>query len=245
MPSHHQSERKTKKAAKAGGKQLSKAALRSIVANEGTAEDFLEALEEGRAVPSFHLAKVERAVGGGRFMIDVDGESVPASLEGLFRGRGDFWKNPEVSTAVRAGGYVVAENVGLGHMARGATYRIVAILDAEQTARARALLLGKSSSNSNGLFNRSSEHRRQAAARAATVGAAARNLAAQRRYSRRSSGRSARSSARASAVSSEPNYAALNAADKVAAKEAKLTRRKERRRAKRAAGGGAWSFSWF
>lgn len=244
--------RRTKKSA--GGKELSKAALRSIVKNEETAEEFLSALESGERPPSFALAKVMRALGGGRFeVMSPETGPVRATLEGLFVGRGDFWKNPEVSTAVRPGGYVVVEDIGLGSMAAGGHHRIVAILDAEQARRGLRMLgrraSSRSSSASNMLgfsFNRSSEEARIAGMRGEAVGAASAALASMRRGAtvrrRTSSGKTARSSE--SNVSSEPNWEALDEERKAEAKQAKLTRRKERRRAKKAAGGGS-SWSWF
>lgn len=243
--------RRSKKSA--GGKELSKAALRSIVKNEESAEEFLSALARGEKPPSFELAKVEKALGGGRFeVMSPETGPVRATLEGLFVGRGDFWKNPEVSTAVRPGGYVVVEDIGLGHMAAGGHHRIVAILDGEQSRRALRMLgrrgstrsSSRRSSNSGGFaFNRGEQNVAAAAARGEEVGAAGAALASMRRHATRrrtSSGKTARSSE--SNVSSDPNWSKLSEERKAEAKHAKLTRRKERRRAKKA-GGSAWS--WF
>lgn len=243
--------RRSKKSA--GGKELSKAALRSIVKNEETAEEFLSALERGEKPPSFALAKVEKALGGGRFeVMSPETGPVRATLEGLFVGRGDFWKNPEVSTAVRPGGYVVVEDIGLGSMAAGGHHRIVAILDREQARRGlrmlgrRATTRSSSASNmGNFEFEREEQEAEEAAMRGEAVGAAATALAALRRgrttRRRTSSGKTARSSE--TSVSSEPSWEALSEGRKADAKKAKLTRRKERRKAKKAAGGSAWS--WF
>lgn len=243
--------RRSKKSA--GGKELSKAALRSIVKNEETAEEFLSALERGERPPSFALAKVMRALGGGRFEVtSPETGPVRATLEGLFVGRGDFWKNPEVSTAVRPGGYVVVEDIGLGHMAAGGHHRIVAILDREQARRGLRMLNRRASSRSSSgsnmgafEFDRDEQEAEEAAMRGEAVGAAATALASLRRgrtmRKRTSSGKTARSSE--SNVSSDPNWGKLSEEKKAEAKRAKLTRRKERRRAKKAAGGSAWS--WF
>ena len=248
MPQHSRTNgaaaavRRTKKAT--GGKEISKAAARAIVKNEETADEFLDALERGARPPRFSLAKVVRVLGGGRFeVMSPEIGSVRATLEGLFVGRGDFWKNPAVSTAVRPGGYVVVEDIGLGHMAAGGTHRIVAILDDEQ-ARRGLLLLERSgrSSSKNSVFNYGSENARIANARGEAVGAAGAVLASMRRghgTRRSSSGKMARSSE--TTASSDPNAAALSDEAKANAKQAKLTRRKERRRAKKA--GSAWS--WF
>lgn len=248
--------RRSKKSA--GGKELSKAALRSIVKNEETAEEYLSALERGEHPPSFALAKVTKALGGGRFEVtSPETGPVRATLEGLFVGRGDFWKNPEVSTAVHPGGYVVVEDIGLGHMAAGGHHRIVAILSREQARRGLRMLgrrasSHRSSSGSMGVleFNREQQEAEEAAERAQAVAAAAAALESLRRSRgaaarrRTSSGKTARSSE--TNVSSNLNWAALSDEKKAAAKQAKLTRRKERRRAKKTAGaGGSSAWSWF
>jgi hypothetical protein len=255
MPQHSRTNRgnggrRSKKSA--GGKELSKAALRSIVKNEDTAEEFLSALERGEKPPSFTLAKVDKVLGGGRFIV-VSPETGPvrATLEGLFAGRGDFWKTPGVSTAVLPHGYVVVEDIGLGRMAAGGHHRIVAILDREQARRGLRMLgrrattrSSNASSMGNFEFEREEQEEAEAAMRGEAVGAASAALAALRRgrtaRKRTSSGKTARSSE--SNVSSDPNWAKLSEEKKADAKHAKLTRRKERRRAKKV-GGSAWS--WF
>lgn len=246
-------------------KELGKAALRSIVKNEETAEEFLSVIEAGNDPGAFQLAKVTSALGGGRFMVQVHGEApTRATLEGLLTGRGDFWKNPEVSTAVRVGGYVVVEDVGLGHMAAGGHHRIVAILDAEQARRAKRILGVRSANaeeaNMGGFewnLGGSNGEERIRTMRKMEVAAASAALASMRRGTTRaatrrsSSGKTARSSE--TAVSSNINWARLSEEKKAAMKAAKLTRRKERAKAKKAAakasaaggGGGAWSFSFF
>jgi hypothetical protein len=234
-------------------KNLGRAALRSIVKNEETVEQFLSMLDRGSEPPQFDLARVERALGGGRFEVRVRGKApVQASLAGLFAGRGEFWKNPEVSTAVRVGQYVIVEDLGLGYGSRG-SFQIVGIPDAEQTARAMRLLkiARSSSASSNGgfTFERSSANAEIAAQRAQMVGEASAALASLRRQTtaratrRSSSGRLVSSGA--TTVSSEPNWAALSEGKKAAARAAKLTRRKERKRAKKAAAAGGTAWAWF
>jgi hypothetical protein len=241
-------------------KELGKAALRSIVKNDETAEEFLNVLESGGDPGAFQMATVTRALGGGRFMVQAHGEApTRATLEGLLTGRGSFWKNPEVSTAVRVGGHVVVEDVGLGHMAAGGHHRIVAILDVEQARRARKIL-GLRSANAEDAnmagyqFNRSGSNgeNRIRAMRKTEVAAASVALAALRRGTARATARRSSSGKMAgsaeTSVSSEPNWAKLSDEKKANMKAAKLSRRKERRKAKKAAGGGggsAWSFAGF
>jgi len=242
---------------KRADKTLSKGALGAITKNDKTAEDFITALEEGDDIGAFSLGKVIGPLGGGRFKVKVAGQSpIKATLEGVFVGKGKFWKNPAVSTAVHAEKYVVVEDIGLGHMATGVTNRIVAILDDEQAARAMAVVGTNRSGSSNSLFNRSSERQRIASQRAAAVASAGAALASLRRGTSRrgrslSSGRSSRRSSRSSSMqsSSGPNLAGLSENAATAAKAAKAARRKETRRAKKAAatGGGAAAspWSWF
>jgi hypothetical protein len=132
------SDRKTKKAAKKS-KQLGKAALRSILKNEEMAASFLQALRAGRVPENFMMGKVTRALGGARFVVEVNGMEMRAALAGIITGRGGFFRNPEASTAVRAGSYVVIEDLGLGPYSAGDTHQIVAVLDAGQAAEARRL----------------------------------------------------------------------------------------------------------
>ncbi len=120
-------------------KQLGKAALRSILKNEEMAASFLQALRAGRVPENFMMGKVTRALGGARFVVEVNGMEMRAALAGIITGRGGFFRNPEASTAVRAGSYVVVEDLGLGPYSAGDTHQIVAVLDAGQAAEARRL----------------------------------------------------------------------------------------------------------
>lgn len=233
--------RKTKKVTKS----LGKAAARSMLKNDEAVEDYLYALREGRLPDRYHLGSVTRALGGGRFEVALRGSAVvQASLSGTLEGRGKFFHNPEATTAVHVGSYVVVEDLGLGHMAGGTSHQIVGKMDAAQAAEARELLAaaggggagaaagGRSSSS---LFNRSSEKRMVEAARKERMTEAQAIMRGTRfRVSFSASGSPASSS---SSSNKHVNWAAVAATKKDEKKE----RRRETRRAKRAAaatGGG-------
>lgn len=244
-------------------KELGKAALTSILKNDATINSYLETLEEGKDPGAFSIAKVISFKAVNNIVVQIKGQpETRASLEGLYRGRGNFWKNPEVSTAVRVGGYVLVEDIGLGYMARGAHHRIVGIFDSEQARHAKRLLnqLTENAEEANMfgfVFDREEADERIRTARAANISAAARELASMRRgrtgaaaaTRRSSSGKMASSGA--STVSSNINWAALSEEKKTAAKAAKLSRRKARAKEKKAAakaaagGGGGSAWSWF
>ncbi len=172
------SERKAKSARKT--KKLGRVAQASIAHNEALVERFIRDVEEGRATP-YELGVAEGnpadprhpgtvSFGGGVFSVRLveSGEYAHASIRGLMHGRGGFFHNPEVSTAVRAGSYVVVEDLGLGHMAGGTTYQIMGVMTTGQASRARRAfgIRGGDSSSSNSLFSRSSEERRDEEIRA-------------------------------------------------------------------------------
>jgi len=148
-----------KKAKSQGTKKLGRVAQLAIYHNDDEAEKFLDAIENGRAT-RLQLGHVERAHGGGAFAVRVGGMTVDASLRGMLMGRGRFHHNPEATTAARVGSYVVLDGA-----------QIMAVLTSGQASRARrALGVASARSSSNGFrFSRSSEERRNAAARAAMV----------------------------------------------------------------------------
>ena len=241
-------------------KGLGKAALRSIVKNESEIQKYIDKLEAGIDPGPLEIAKVIQTKAVDHVVVKVkDKPEFRASMKGLLRGRGNFWKNPEVSTAVRKDGYVLVEDIGLGHMAGGTHHNIIGVFDPEQARHAKRLLhqLTENAEEANMygfVFDRTNADEGIRSRRAVTVGAAARELASMRRGTARgtarrsSSGKTARSSE--TSVSSNVNWASLSEERKAGMKEAKLTRRKERRKAKRVAtkagaagGGGAWS--WF
>ncbi len=122
-------------------KELGRVAQASIIHNYTLVEDFISAAQSGMPSP-YRLARVDKAYGGGSFDVQILGEgfTVRAKLRQLMHGRGRFHHNPEVTTAARVGGYVLVEDLGLGHMGSGVTHQIMGVLDMSQAARAlRAL----------------------------------------------------------------------------------------------------------
>jgi hypothetical protein len=122
-------------------KELGRVAQASIVHNYTLVEDFISAAQSGMPTP-YRLARVEKVYGGGAFEVKILGEgfTVRAKVRQLMHGRGRFHHNPEVSTAARIGGYVLVEDLGLGHMGSGVTHQIMGVLDMTQAARALAAL---------------------------------------------------------------------------------------------------------
>jgi len=138
-------------------KTLSRAAMRSIVANEKVAEEFLNGLRDGTLVASrFQLGTVVRVLGGEHFDVELmDGPVVRASLAGVLKGRGGFFRNPEASTAVHFKSDVVVEDIGLGYMAGGSSHQIIAVLDEDQATEARRFMR-RTSSESDAVARRTS-----------------------------------------------------------------------------------------
>jgi hypothetical protein len=162
-------------------KKLGRVAQASIHHNEDLVEKFIAAIEEGKATP-YQLAVAAGnpddpkhpgtvAFGGGKFSVRIleTGEYVHASLRGLMHGRGGFFHNPEVSTAVRVGSYVLVEDLGLGRMAGGTSHQIMGVLSGGQASRARSAMGIRGASSENSLFSRSSEERRNVGIRAARM----------------------------------------------------------------------------
>jgi hypothetical protein len=160
-------------------KKLGRVAQAAISHNEMLVESFIDAIEEDRPT-SYELGIAEGnpsdprhpgtvSFGGGVFSVRIleSGEYVRASLRGLMHGRGGFFHNPEVSTAVHSGSYVLIEDLGLGHMAGGTSHQIMGVLSSGQASRARRAIGLRGSSSENSLFSRSSEERRDEAIRAA------------------------------------------------------------------------------
>ena len=143
-----------KKKATQGTKKLGRVAQLAIYHNDDEAEKYLSALEEGRET-RLQLGQVERAYGGGSFSVKVGTTMVDASLRGMLMGRGRFHHNPEATTAARVGSYVVLDGA-----------QIMAVLSPGQATRAKRALGVRSGSRRSSTFNRSSEQRRNAAARA-------------------------------------------------------------------------------
>jgi hypothetical protein len=152
-------------------KKLGRVAQASIAHNEDLVEKFISAVEEGKATP-YQLAIATGnpedpkhpgtiAFGGGKFSVRIleTGEYVRAALRGLMHGRGGFFHNPEVSTAVRPGSYVLVEDLGLGRMAGGTSHQIMGVLSSGQASRAKTAM-GHRASSENSMFSRSSEERR-------------------------------------------------------------------------------------
>jgi len=144
-------------------KKLGRVAQLSIRHNDEMGEEFIEDLESGHATRQ-RLGVVKAAYGGGSFSVQdlVSGEEHRVGLRGLLEGRGKFHHNPEVTTAARVGTYVVVDGA-----------QIMAVLSSGQASRARRALGMKSARSSSGnkgyQFNRSSEERRNATHRAATL----------------------------------------------------------------------------
>jgi hypothetical protein len=144
-------------------KKLGRMAQLSIRHNDEVGEEFIDDLESGTST-RHTLGLVKAAFGGGAFSVRdlADGHELRASLRGLLEGRGKFHHNPEVTTAARVGTYVVLDGS-----------QIMAVLSSGQASRARKAMgmsSARSSSGSKGFsFNRSSEERRNAARRAATL----------------------------------------------------------------------------
>ena len=162
-------------------KKLGRVAQASIAHNEMMVEQFIAAVEEGKATP-YELAVATGnpddpkhpgtvSFGGGKFSVRIleTGEYVRAALRGLMHGRGGFFHNPEVSTAVRDGSYVLVEDLGLGSMAGGTSHQIMAVLSSGQASRAKTVMGLRGSSSENSLFSRSSEERRNVGIRAARM----------------------------------------------------------------------------
>lgn len=240
-----------KKRGPGGAKPLGKLALSAIDKNDVLVEKWLEDARSGDLDENVFMAKVRKQYGL-EFDVQAPGRAPQrATVRGLYRSSGAF-KNPGATTAVRVGGWVLVNDMGMGHMARGTTATIIGVMTAEQAARGKSYIGHRGSSggrsSSNGLFNRTEANAAARAIHEEEMAAHRRNLASRRRTvatrRRTSSNRTARSSE--SSVSSEPNWKALSDEKKANAKAAKLTRRKERRRAKKAAGSGsgAW-FGWF
>jgi hypothetical protein len=201
--------RKERKAtAKRTTKKLGKVAQAAIAHNEELVERFIDAVEEGKETryvigiakgnPDDPRHPGTVSFGGGVFSIYLpeSGEYVRAALRGLMHGRGGFFHNPEVTTAVRAGSYVVVEDLGLGRMAGGTSHQIMGVMTSGQASRARRAL-GVRGSSSNSLFSRSSEERRNVGIRGAQMA----KLNLRRRTARKSSSNTGAAAARKSSSS--------------------------------------------
>jgi hypothetical protein len=140
-----------------GSKPLGRVAQLAIRHNDEEAESFIEDLEAGHST-RLELGHVTRALGYGTFHVKVGGKEVTASLRGMLQGRGRFHHNPEATTAVRVGGWVVMDGE-----------QIVSALSTGQATRARKALGMHSGRSSSSMFNRSSETRRNAVRRAALL----------------------------------------------------------------------------
>lgn len=175
---HGDGKRRERKATSRKTKKLGRVAQAAIAHNEELVERFIDAIAEGKPT-SYELGVAQGnpddprhpgtvSFGGGVFSVRLleSGEYVRAAIRGLMHGRGGFFHNPEVSTAVRAGSYVVVENLGLGHMAGGTSHQIMGVMTSGQASRARRALGLRGASSENSLFERSSEERRDAEIRA-------------------------------------------------------------------------------
>lgn len=249
------SDRKTKKKSKKS-KSLSKAALRSMLKNDEIAEEFLQALRAGKRSEIVTLAKVIRPLGGAQFIVNIEGVEVRAGLSGLLTGRGGFFRNPEVGTAVRADSYVVVEDIGLGPYAAGTTHQIIAVLDAGQAAEARRLVRQWSASSASSYGSGFTFDSDELVARAAEIRGTQMATAARAMASLRPGGAAAAAAAETAAAAADEAVAAANIAQQAAAAAAeyavsssessntrrrrKHTERSRRRKAakKAAAGGG-------
>jgi len=154
------SERKSAK--KAGSKPLGRVARLAIRHNDEEAEKFIKALEKGHET-RYALGHVTRSFGFGQFTVQVGHRTIErASLRGMLHGRGHFHHNPEASTAVRVGSYVIIDGE-----------QIMSALSAGQASRARravGIVSARGSPKANGFeFNHSSEEKRDAAHRSAMI----------------------------------------------------------------------------
>jgi len=118
-------------------KKLGRVARISVRKNDEITEKFIADVRAGRATGGRLLGIVEKAEGGGRFSVKVNGEVQRVPLRGLLRGRGGFHRNPEATTAARRGSTVLIDHG-----------EIVSVLAADQVLRAQRAL---TSSSSNGL----------------------------------------------------------------------------------------------
>ncbi len=182
--------RKDRKAtAKRKTKKLGKIAQAAIAHNEELVEKFIEAVQEGKETRyEIGIAKGNPddprhpgtvSHGGGVFSVYLpqSGKYVRAAIRGLMHGRGGFFHNPEVSTAVRAGSYLVVEDLGLGHMAGGTSHQIMGVMSSGQASRARNVgirkeLMGKLNLRKRGTRKVSSNAGGAAAARKTSSGSA-------------------------------------------------------------------------
>jgi len=159
--------KKSKSAARVT-KKLGAKAQAAIAHNDEDAEAFIYAVENpgnirvSRAVRRQKLGAVTAVVGNYVFKVKSEGMTFDASLRGLLRGGHGLAHNPEATTGVRVGSYVVLDGE-----------EIVAVLTGGQASRARRALGMRSASgrsSSGGIrFARSSEERKDAAHRAALL----------------------------------------------------------------------------
>jgi hypothetical protein len=210
--------RRERKSNKRQTKKLGRVAQAAIAHNEELVERFIAAISEGKPTP-YVLGVAEGnpedprhpgtvSFGGGVFSVRIveSGEYVRAALRGLMHGRGGFFHNPEVSTAVRAGSYVVVEDLGLGHMAGGTSHQIMGVMTSGQASRARRAHGLRGDSSSNSLFERSSEERRDADIRAGQMA----RLNRARRTAKRSSNAPAAAGGKKSSSSSSSSKKSSN-----------------------------------
>ena len=118
-------------------KKLGRVARISIRKNDDATEKFIADVRAGRSTAGRLLGIVERADGGGRFTVKVDGEVQRLALRGLLRGRGGFHRNPDASTAARRGSTVLVHHG-----------EIISVLAPDQIVRVRSALASSSSEHS-------------------------------------------------------------------------------------------------
>jgi len=117
-------------------KKLGRVARISVRKNDEITEKFIEDVRAGRTTGGRLLGIVEKAEGGGRFSVKVDGKVETIPLRGLLRGRGGFHRNPDATTAARRGSTVLVHHG-----------EIVSVLAPDQVLRAQRALTSSSSSN--------------------------------------------------------------------------------------------------
>lgn len=162
--------RKTQKAKKS--QKLGRVAQAAISHNDALVEEFIATLEAGEVTP-YEIGIVQGgadpsrpgtwAFGNGTFSVKMpNGSYVHAHLRRLLQGRGKFHHNPEVITAVREGGHVIIEDLGLS---LGTTHQIMGVMSSGQASRASS----STSLSANSIFSRTSEERRDTAMRSARL----------------------------------------------------------------------------
>ena len=126
--------RRSQRATAKKAKKLGRVARISVRKNDEATERFIADMRAGRAPAGRLLGIVERAEGGGRFEVKVDGEVQRMPLRGLLRGRGGFHRNPDASTAARRGSTVLVQHG-----------EIISVLAPDQVERVRRALSSSSS----------------------------------------------------------------------------------------------------